>query len=314
MWPGSATARVSSTRKMPITPALSVVVPTRTGWPGYRPYFDHHRREVESVGGELLVLDGTNLPPPQADEIGPHTRWISKPGESVMRLRALGYPEARGAIVAVSEDHTRVPVGWAASILECHAEHPEASAIGGAVDNGVSRSYMEWADFFCGHDREVPPVGRARSVGVIGLTNVSYKRDVLKKIKPLAGVGVNDAVFQRELARAGHTLLVDDRIRCEHEQRLSGWAATRLLYHSGRMGAGGRRQRMNPGEIARIVATPLSPLLLTVRLGLWLVRRGRYRTRFLVEMPAIAWLYGARATGELVGYARGPGASALLLH
>ena len=314
MSPASVTAATGLTSAMEAQPRLSVVVPTRTGWPGYEPYFVHHRREVEAVGGELVVVDGTGRPAPGADVIGPNTRWISHPGESVMRLRALGYPEARGAIVAVSEDHTRVPIGWASAILACHAEHPEAAAIGGSVDNGVSRSYVEWADYFCGHDREVPPVGHARPVGVIGLTNVSYKRDILKELKPLAGVGVNDAVFQRELARAGHTLLVDDRISCEHEQRLGAWAATRLLYHSGRMGAGGRRQRMNPAEIARIVATPVSPLLLTVRLGLWLLQRRRYRARFLVELPVIFWLYGARAVGELTGYVAGPGRSALLLH
>jgi hypothetical protein len=293
---------------------LSVVVPTRTGWPGYKPYFDHHRREVEAVGGELLVIDGTNLPSPTPDLIGAHVRWIKQPGESVMRLRALGYPEANGAIVAVSEDHTRVPVGWAAAILECHAQHPEAAAIGGAVENGTSRSYVEWADFFCGHDREIPPLGRAQRVGVIGLTNVSYKHGILKRLKPLAVVGVNDAVFQRELAHAGETLLVDDRIRCEHEQALSFKAATRLLYHAGRMGAGGRRQRLHLGEIGRIAATPFSPLFLTARLGWWLMTRRHYRVRFLLAMPVVLWLYGSRAVGELVGYALGPGDSALLLH
>jgi len=298
----------------PATPPLSVVVPTRSGWAGYKPYFDHHRREVESVGGELLVLDGTDMPAPAQDMLGANVRWISKPGESVMRLRALGYPEARGAIVAVSEDHTRVPVGWAKAILECHAEHPEAAAIGGAVENGTSRSYVEWADFFCGHDREIPPLGRARPVNVIGLTNVSYKHDIIKGLKPLNVVGVNDAIFQRELARAGELLLVDDRIRCEHEQPMGCMAATRLLYHAGRMGAGGRRQRLHPGEIGRILATPFSPLFLTARLGAWLVARRHYRVHYLVGLPVIAWLYGARAVGELVGYALGPGKSALLLH
>ena len=295
-------------------PPLSLVVATRDGWPRYKAYFDHHRREIESVGGELLVLDGTTKPPPPPDAIGPNTRWISEPGNSVLALRALGYPQARGEIVAISEDHTRVPVGWAAAILECHAEHPEAVAIGGSVDNGTSRSYVEWADFFCGHDREIPPVGRAKRAGLLGLTNVSYKRDILKWNRPLSGIGVNEAVFQRELARAGEVMLLDDRIRCEHEQPLTFKSATRLLYHAGRMGAGGRRQRMNPGEIARIIATPMSPIILTARLGVWLAMRRHYRARFLVEMPAIMWFYGARAVGELVGYAAGPGKSALLLH
>ena len=299
---------------MPSRPRLSLVVATRTGWPGYKPYFDHHQREIESVDGELLVLDGTDKPPPPADAIGPNTRWISQPGLSVLALRAQGYPEARGEIVAVSEDHTRIPVGWAAAILECHAEHPEAAAIGGSVENGTSRSYIEWADFFCGHDREIPPVGRGKRARLLGLTNVSYKRDILKRNKPLAGVGVNDAIFQRELTGAGEVLLLDDRIRCEHEQALNLKSATRLLYHAGRMGAGGRRQRLNPAEVLRIIATPVSPIFLTARLGVWLAMRRHYRARFLVEIPAVFWFYGARAVGELVGYAAGPGKSALLLH
>jgi hypothetical protein len=157
-------------------------------------------------------------------------------------------------------------------------------------------------------------VGRAQRVGLIGLTNVSYKHDVLTSLKPLNGIGVNDAVFQRQLARDGAVLLVDNRITCEHEQALSFKAATRLLYMAGRMGAGGRRQRLDPREILRILATPVSPVFLTARLGVWLAMRRRYRARYVLELPAILWFYGCRAVGELVGYAAGPGESALLLH
>lgn len=299
---------------MQTVPPLSVVVPTRAGWPAYGPMFAHHRRETESVAGELLVIDGSGRPAPPAADIGPNTRWISQPGESVLALRAIGYPLARAPIVAASEDHTRVAVGWAAAILECHAENPDAAAIGGSVDNGTTTSYAEWASFLCGHDRELAPLGRAQPVGVIGGTNVSYKRQALDRLRPLTGIGVNDAVFTRELARGGAKLLVDDRISCWHEQHMSFRRATFLHYHAGRMGAGGRRQRVSVAELARIAITPLAPLILTARLGLWLFQRGRYRARFVYELPAIVWLFGARAVGEIVGYAAGPGRSALLLH
>jgi hypothetical protein len=296
------------------TPTLSVVVPTRAGWSIYEPYFVHHRREVDAVGGELLVLDGSGLPAPAAEAIGPRTRWLSHPGESVLGLRALGYPLARAPIVAVSEDHTSVPEGWASAILECHAEHPEAAAIGGSVEIGATTSYPEWAAYLCGHDRELPPLGRATPVSVIGLTNVSYKRAALRRLKPLAGIGINDAVSQRELARGGATLLVDDRISCVHEQHMTFRQATFLLFQAGRMGAGGRRQRMSARELGRVLITPVTPIILTARLGLWLARRRRHRLRYAVELPMIAWLFGARAAGELVGYVRGAGSSALLLH
>jgi hypothetical protein len=295
-------------------PNLSVVVPTRAGWPEYEPVFRHQRREVESVGGELLVLDGSGRPAPPEAAIGSNTRWLSHPGVSVLGLRALGYPLAKAPIVAVSEDHTRVPIGWAAAILECHREHPEAAAIGGSSLNGDTTSYPEWAAFVCGHDREMAPLGSARRVNVIGVTNVSYKREALALLRPLPGIGVNDAVFQRDLARAGKTLLVDDRISVVHEQHMNFRQATYLFFQAGRMGAGARRQRMTLREAGRIAITPAAPLILTARLGLWMAQRRRERLRYIAELPMIAWLYGARSAGELVGYARGAGHSALLLH
>lgn len=299
---------------METAPALSIVVPTRAGWPDYEPIFVHHRRETLAVGGELIVVDGSTRPAPPADAIGPNVRWLSHPGQSVLGLRAIGYPLAQAPVVAVSEDHTRVAVGWAAAVLECHAQNPDAAAIGGTVDNGSTRSYVEWAAFLCGHDRELGPFGRARKVGVIGLTNVSYKRRFLKWARPLPGIGINDAVFQRDLARGGAMLLVDDRISCVHEQHMTFSQATRLLYLSGRMGAGSRRHRMTGREAARALITPAAPLLLTARLGVWLFRSRRYRLRYLIELPMIVWLHSLRALGELVGYARGAGDSALQLH
>lgn len=293
---------------------MSVVVPTRLGWPGYQSVFAHQRREVEAVGGELIVLDGSGQPAPPPAAIGGRVQWLSYPGESVLGLRALGYPLAKAPVVAVSEDHTRVPVGWAKAILECHREHPEAAAIGGNTFNGDTNSYPEWAAFVCGHDRELPPLGHARRVNVIGVTNVSYKRAALARLQPLRGIGVNDAIFQRELARAGEVLLVDDCISVIHEQHMNFRQASYLFFQAGRMGSGGRRQHMSVREAGRILITPVAPLILTVRLGVWLAQRRHDRLRYLAELPMVLWLYGARAAGELVGYARGPGQSALLLH
>jgi hypothetical protein len=146
------------------------------------------------------------------------------------------------------------------------------------------------------------------------MTNVSYKRATLAQLRPLPGIGVNDAVFQRDLARGGAKLLVDDRISCVHEQHMNFAQATFLFFQSGRMGAGSRRQRMTARELGRALITPAAPIILTARLGLWLARRRHDRLRFVIELPMIAWLFGARAAGELVGYLRGAGASALLLH
>jgi len=78
-------------------------------------------------------------------------------------------------------------------------------------------------------------------------------------------------------------------------------------------GTGAYALRLMEAVSGPFAVTPLSPLLMTARLGLWTIR-GRYGARFLLELPAVMWLYGARAVGEMVGYAAGPGRSPLLLH
>jgi hypothetical protein len=149
---------------------------------------------------------------------------------------------------------------------------------------------------------------------VLGLANVSYKRWALASLRPIDGIGVNEAIHQRALAHAGETLLLDDRIQTDHVQPLSFIGASSLMFHAGRAMAATRRARMTPTEILRAAATPISPLLYTARLGVALFRRRAYRSQFMAAAPLVAWLYVCRGAGEVVGYARGAGDSALQLH
>ena len=295
-------------------PRLSVVVPTREGWTRYRPMFEAHRRAVDPVGGELIVIDGSTEAVPTEEELGPLTRWLKHPGESVLTLRIHGYRAARGQIVAQSEDHVRVPADWAEAILRAHAEHPEAAAIGGTAENGSTNSRTEWAAFFAGHGRFAGPLGVGTPAVVLGLMNVSYKRWAIEGIQGVDGLGVNEVVHQRRLAHDGATLLVDDRIRSVHVQSMTLRTATTLLFHAGRAMAATRRSRMGAGEWARLAVTPLSPPALAARLGLTMFRRGTYRREFVAAAPGVVWLFTCRAVGELVGYSAGAGDSPNHLH
>lgn len=291
-----------------------MVVPTREGWTAYRPMFEAHRRALDPVGGELIVIDGSDEAEPPRELLGPLTRWLKYPGESVLALRIHGYREARGEIVAQSEDHVRVPPDWAEAILRAHAEHPEAAAIGGSAENGSTSNIAEWAAFFAGHGRFVGPLGVGTPAVVLGLMNVSYKRWAIEGIQGVEGIGVNEVMHQRKLARSGATLLVDDRIRSEHVQAMTMGGASRLSFHAGRTMAATRRSRMTAAEWARLVLTPIAPPILTARLGLMIFRRGTYRRQFVAATPAVVWLFACRATGELVGYAAGAGDSPSHLH
>lgn len=295
-------------------PRLSVVVATREGWTAYRPMFEAHRRALDAVAGELIVIDGSYEAVPSADQLGPLTIWLKHPGESVLELRVHGYEAARGAIVAQSEDHVRVPADWAAAIVRAHAEHPEAAAIGGSADNGSTSNRAEWAAFFAGHGRFAPPLGVGTRAVVLGLMNVSYKRWAIAGLQAAGSIGVNEVMHQRALARSGAELLQDDRIRSTHVQAMSLGNASRLSFHAGRTMAATRRSKLTAAELARIAITPISPPALTARLGIMLFRRRAYRREFMIVSPAVLWLFACRAAGELVGYSAGAGDSARNLH
>jgi hypothetical protein len=295
-------------------PRLSAVVATREGWQTYRPMFQAQREALDLVGGELIVVDGSAAAEPTADQIGPLTTWLKHPGESVMALRLHGYRAARGEIIAQSEDHVRVPLDWAQAILRAHAEFPTAAAIGGSAENGSTSNVAEWAAFFAGHGRFVGPLGVGTPAVVLGLMNVSYKRWAIEGVQGVDGVGINEVMHQRALARSGAELLQDDRIRTVHVQAMTMPIASRLSFHAGRAMSATRRSRMTPAEWARLLLTPIAAPTLAARLGLMLFRRGTYRREFVAVSPVVVWLFACRGAGELVGYAAGAGDSPNHLH
>src|SRR5439155_11513243 len=131
----------------PLTPAtrppLSVMFATIRGWPAAKPTIDSLRDQVAAAGGEIVVMDGSANPPPSTGEAGAVVRWVKRPGSSVFQLRHAGYHEARGEIVAVTEDHCRATPDWTQAILRAHAEHPDAIAVGGCSENGTTSHVVD---------------------------------------------------------------------------------------------------------------------------------------------------------------------------
>jgi len=322
MWNADPNAGISHAERGPIlgpmsadhvgtpeNPALSLVVATTAGWPDYRPLFEGHRVAVEAVDGEVIVADGSGRAAPAPDEIGPHATWLAAPGEGVFQLRALAYPRARAAIVAVTEDHCVLGPEWGRTLLGLHAEHPDAAVIGGVVENASRRRLDDWAVFFIGHFRDMPGVGRAQRVALAGLTNVSYKRRALEGMTPIGDMGVNEAFHQRALAASGEILLIDDRLRVEHVQSPGLRGMVMLMWHSARTTAAMRRRRMSSAAMLRLVAAPVSPLVFGALIASAVVRRRYAPLPFLVSSPAILGFLSVRAVAEVVGYLAGPGDS-----
>jgi hypothetical protein len=291
-------------------PPLSIVVATTEGWPYARAVLESIRHQAEAVGAEIVIADGSGLPAPEPSEVGSATRWLEQPGSSVFELFALALHEARGDIVATTEDHCTVRPGWCDAVVRAHREHPEAAAIGGAIENGSTGSVLDWASYFITQGPHMAPLGQREVAVTTNEADVSYKSAAVQAIDDNAGLGFMAILHNRRLTEGGARLRVDDRMVVDHFQSIGLAATTAIHFHNGRSIAGFRRQRRMAGEDwVRLAAALVIPAWRTVRTYRSLWRKGRLRRTLLTSVPWAVWLEYCQGIGHLVGYATGPGDS-----
>jgi hypothetical protein len=289
---------------------LSIVVATTEGWPYARTVLESFREEAEDAGAEIVIADGSRRPAPAQDEIGPRTHWLSLAEDSVFRLFGLGLAEARGEIVATTEDHCAVRPGWCAAILRAHREHPAAAAIGGAIENGSTDSLLDWASYFITQGPHMAPLGRGEVEVTTNEADLSFKRWALPPRAAADGPGFMAVLYTRQLARAGAELRVDDRMVVDHFQSIGVAETSAIHFHNGRSISGFRRLRgMTRADWLRLGVGLLLPAWRTgraFRLG-W--AKGRLRPTLAASLPWALWLEYCQGVGNMVGYALGPGDS-----
>jgi hypothetical protein len=256
----------------------------------------------------VVLTDGSGNPPPPANEVGPEVVWLSYPGESVFQLRGRGYEAARGEIVAITEDHVRVQPSWARQMLDAHATHPEATAIGGSVENAATGNAMDWGSFLVVQANVAAPIHSGVAKRLSGAVNVSYKRHAIQAMETYGGLGAMDGLHQRHLAATGATLVNDDSIRVLHDQSLGFVGTTAIHYNAGRTMSGFKRQHMDAVQWLRVIGAPVIPLARYVRAVALLTPRG-YGPQLARSAPAMLWLLYSQGLGQFVGYLAGPGDS-----
>lgn len=289
-------------------PTISIVVGTVDGWPAIRAAVASFQVAASAVGGEVVVVDGSGHPPPPPDALDATMTWLQRPGASVFQVREVGYRAARGPIVAITEDHCRVPIDWARRMLDAHAANPEAVAIGGSVENGATESVIDWASFLAVQTAHMAPIRSGPSDRVAGAVNVSYRRSALSQMDDFDGLGAMDVLHQRGLRDGGRLLIVDDRIRVLHDQSL-GWEGTvRIHYHAGRTFTGFLRRRMDRLALARLIGVLFIPYARFARAIIVGQQKG-YGAVLLRTWPLILLLYLVQAAGQLAGFVAGPGDS-----
>jgi hypothetical protein len=290
--------------------SLSVVIGTGEGWPYVRDLVRALRPEIESVSGELLIVDGSGGAAPPVTDLGANVRWLSRDAASVFALYAIGLREARGEVIATTEDHALPRPGWCAAIVAAHAAHPEAAAIGGAIENGSTDSLIQWASYFTTQGPHMAPLGDRVVPMTTNEANVSYKRSAAADVDDNDGLGFMAILHNRRLAESGAVLRVDDRMVVDHfETSGFGWT-TSIHFHNGKSIAGFRRSHgMSDEDWVRMATALLLPAWRSLRVWRVGLAKGRKRHELVASAPFALWLEYVQGAGSLMGYLLGPGSS-----
>ncbi len=288
---------------------LSIVVATRRAWPQMEPCLESLHDQARAVGAEILVADGhgRGLPPDVVDHY-PAVKWIKWPGKSVFQLRELAMTKASGALVAVTEDHCTVAPGWCERVLQSHRDHPEAAAIGGAVENAATTRLIDWANFLIVFGPFTAPIENGQRPAISLQANSSYKRRVVPRTT--SQLGMMELLFNHQLRERGEILVADDKLVVSHHQEWGFWGTFAAHFHNGRSIAGFRLPRISWVErvlrLGGCVILPAHLLRVTIAPA---IRKRRLIKPALRSLPLAALVVTCHAAGELVGYLVGPGQS-----
>ncbi|MES2177542.1 MAG: glycosyltransferase [Gemmatimonadota bacterium] len=290
-------------------PELSIVIASVAPWPALRVALDSLRDQVAGRNIEVLVgcAHAQALDQQYAESFQGLTQF-HEPGASVFWLRTEGISRARGSIIAITEDHCVAAPDWCEQILAAHARHPEFSFIGGSLDNGSPDTLIDWANYFVGNPRFMPPVHRGEATSLAMQANVAFKA----RAKPPVGSALGNMEFLLVdgLAKKGERFYLEPSIRVLHQQSHGFWNTFIIHFHSGRSIAGFRREMLSPVQrVARVATTPILPVWLVSRAWGYVIQKRRRRLLALAATPFMIGIGLCHAVGEVSGYLLGPGDS-----
>lgn len=295
-------------------PDISVIIASINGIPYLKECMLALQKQKGDINAQVIVADcvGSSVTDYLRAE-HPSVQVIAfNEKQSVPKLRAAAIAEAHGKIVAITEDHCIPPPEWYQQVLNAHAHNP-APAIGGAVDNGAIDRIVDWAVFFCEYSNFISPVDEGVVHDLPG-PNVSYKREALEPLRDLIKDEYWETFVHGELESKGSKLWSDPSVKVIHKKhfRFQDFLAER--FHYSRAFAGTRNESMSVAKrIVYFFASALLPPILLLRISKRVFKHKEHVPKFAVCMPYILIFMIAWAVGESIGYASGPGDSALYL-
>ena len=199
-------------------PKISIVVPTYNRVSLLKKCLDSLLAQNYSSYEIIIVNDGsTDDTKKYLDNISKKNRNIQvihQKNEGYGVSRNVGFIEAKGDIVASTDDDCIVDNNWLNKIYASFKSNPKISAVGGSI-NENSNSKIAWAQYILNYSSWFPE-GKPRLVKDIPTANIAYrKKDIfsLRFKTKNKKAGYSDTMFNRELRKKDGKILFDPNIK-----------------------------------------------------------------------------------------------------
>jgi hypothetical protein len=255
--------------------------------------------EPQRAGVEVLVREGQ----PSPAHLRERFSWADvalAPDQLVPEHWRDGIDDASGEIVALTIAQMIPAPDWIATIRRLHAEH---DVVGGAIEPGRDLRLVDWAEYFCRYSRDMPPFEANGNVELAG-DNAAYKRALLEGIADTYREGFWEPVSHRRLAADGIQLWHDPSLVVS-QGRSAGFGAfaRQRLAHGRRYGHQRGAHFSKARNLVGVLAAPLVPGLMTLRVLRQVFSKGRYRARAVLAFPVIVAYNSIWAFAEALGHA-----------
>jgi hypothetical protein len=266
---------------------LSVIVTAYRSAETLRACVEQLRRDPDVT--QILVADCSETAPVLPVAV---RRFPTPTDVPVMRWAML--PDVTEPVVACLEGRCIPETGWGAAILAAHALHPEAPAIGGAVDVAAGAGWLDRVVWFCEYSAYAPPLADAPAADISG-AHLSYKTAALRAESELLATGAWETLLH---LRWRGIRTAPACIAFRNSMTLGDFARQRFYY-----GRGYAAARSGPRGVYALLS-PALPFLLTLRTAEAARRAGRVGA-FLPCLPGIFFFHALWSAGELLGYCFG---------
>jgi hypothetical protein len=293
-------------------PEISVVITTPEDFRSIETTIEHLRKQTVRHRIELVIVA------PSAEELHLEESLMEVFWDyqvigvgsirSIARANAEGIRQARGPIVALTEDHCFPDPDWAEALIAAHRD--SCVAVGPVIRNANPSTMVSWSDFVIGYGPWIEPTCKGQVKFLPG-HNSSYKRKVLLEYgDQLENMLESETVMHLDLNRKGYRLCIEPAARAAHVNfsLMSSWLPVQL--YSGRVFAGNRIYSWSLSRrLLYGIASPLIPIIRLWRILRELSRPGRPRHLMVRLLPMLILGLLFDGAGQMIGYLTGPGSA-----